>query len=258
MSLARFLALVLVVAGCACFGSGASAAQQVKLRVAFDPNLPGQRTTIELSLRISGPGGSLPAPMRSLDLRLPAGMGIATTTLGQANCMPADLLKGGLHGCSANARIGFGDATAVVPVGSQNINEKASLNALMGPSVEDRLEVLFYVEAREPVLAQLVLPSLLGEDIPPYGEQLDTSVPLVQAWPEGPDLALQTFKSTIGPLHLTYFRNVNGKTVPYYPHGIRLPQRCPAGGYPFAALLSFEDGTHTDAAYSVPCRTRER
>jgi hypothetical protein len=251
MSVARAVALVLAI--CACLASDASAAPNVKLRVGFDPDRAGVRTTIELSLRISGPGGSAPVPVTSLDLRLPADMGIATTTLGQANCEPAELVASGLSGCSANARIGFGNATAVVPVGSQPVRERASLNALMGPSVQDHLEVLFYIEALEPVFAQLVLPSTVREDSQPYGEQLDTSIPLVQAWPEGPDLALETFSSTIGPLHLTYFREVNGKVVPYYPHGIRVPRRCPRGGFPFAALLNFQDGTQTTVIYHVPC-----
>lgn len=254
MNFARALALAL--AGCAYFASGASATQAVKLRVAFVPNVAGQRTTIELSLRISGPRGAPPAPVTRLNLRLPTNMGIATTTLGQANCDSTDLVDKGLHGCSANARIGFGNATAVVPVGSQYVHEKASLNALMGPGVENRLEVLFYVEALEPVFAQLVLPSVVQEATQPFGEQLETSIPLIQAWPEGPDLALETFNSTIGPLHLTYFREVSGKTVPYYPHGIKIPRRCPARGYPFEALLDFRDGTHTTAVYHIPCPPR--
>jgi hypothetical protein len=253
MSLARFLALALVV--CACFAASASAgaAQSVKLRVVLDPNRAGARTTIELSLRIGVPGGPAPIPVTSLQLRLPAEMGIATTTLGQANCEPAALIAGGLSGCSANARIGYGDATTVVPVGSRDVPERASLNALMGPPAEDHLEVLFYVQALEPVFAQLVLPSVVGEARAPYGEELDTSIPLIQAWPEGPDLALETFNSTIGPLHLTYFRQLGGKTVVYYPHGIRIPSDCPLGGYPFAALLNFEGGTHATAVYRVPC-----
>jgi hypothetical protein len=180
-------------------------------------------------------------------------MGIATTTLGQANCEPPQLIQGGLHGCSANARIGGGEATAVVPVGTQLVQEKALLTALMGPPVEDRLEVLFYVEALSPVFAQLVLPSVVEGDRAPYGEQLDTQVPLVQAWPDGPDLALETFSSTIGPLHLTYHRQVGGRTIFYHPNGIRLPQTCPKGGFPFGALLSFDDGKHTEAVYRVPC-----
>jgi hypothetical protein len=250
----RFIrACALALAGCAFVASSAGAAQTAKLRVSLDPDVAGQRTTIELSLRMTGPGGSPPAPLRSFDLRLPADMGIATTTLGQANCQPARLLDAGLDGCSVNARIGFGSATAVVPVGSQSVHERASLDALMGPATEDHLEVLFYVEALEPVSARLVLPGAVQEDVQPYGEQLDTSVPLIQTWPEGPDLALETFSSTIGPLHLTYFRRLGGKTVPYYPRGIRIPRVCPPGGYPFAALLNFQDGSHAVASYHVRC-----
>jgi len=252
----RFIgAFALTLTVCVFIAVPAGATQSAKLQVSLDPDVAGRRTTIDISLRIMGPGGSPPAPMSSFDLRLPADMGIATTTLGQANCQPTRLLEAGLDGCSANARIGFGSATAVVPVGSQSIHEKASLDALMGPAVEDRLEVLFYVQALEPVSARLVLPGAVQEDVHPYGEQLDTSVPLIQTWPEGPDLALETFSSTIGPLHLTYFRKLRGKTVPYYPRGVRIPNVCPPGGYPFAAQLNFQDGTHTSAAYRVPCTT---
>jgi hypothetical protein len=254
MRLARPLALALV--GCACFTSAAGAAQPVKLKVAFQPDRAGVRTTIELSLQIEGSGGVPSEPMTSLDLRLPADMGIATSTLGESNCDPTDLLDMGLRGCSANARIGFGEAIVAVPFGSESVHEKASLNALMGPAVEDRLEVLFYVQGSEPVFARLVLPSVVQEDPQSHGEELDTSVPLIQAWPEGPDLSLETFDSTIGPLHLTYFRQIGGKTVPYHPHGIRIPQRCAAGGYPFSALINFQDGTHATAVYHVPCPTR--
>ena len=250
----RFIrAFALALATCSCLTGSAGAAQTAKLQVLLNPDVAGQRTTIEISLRIEGPSGSPPAPMSSFDLRLPDEMGIATTTLGQANCQPTRLLEAGLGGCSVNARIGFGNATAVVPVGSQNVHERASLNALMGPAVEDHLEVLFYVQALEPVSARLVLPGMVQEDVHPYGEQLDTSVPLIQTWPEGPDLALETFSSTIGPLRLTYFRKLDGKTVPYHPRGIRIPKICPPGGYPFAALLNFQNGTHVTAPYRVPC-----
>lgn len=273
----RALALALALVACACLASGATAAQTAKprvsataaqtaklrvsagaaqtakLRVSFDPYVLDRRTTIKLSLRVSGPNGVPPAPVTSLALRLPPNMGIATTTLGQANCEPTQLILGGLRGCSANARIGGGEATAVVPVGAHVVREKASLAALMGPPVEDRLEVLFYVEALSPVFAQLVLPSVVEEDSSPYGERLDTQVPLVQAWPDGPDLALETFTSTIGPLHLTYHRKVGGKTISYRPTGIRLPHICPKGGFPFGALLGFEDGSNTTSVYHVPC-----
>jgi hypothetical protein len=247
---------MLMLAGCGCCASAACATQSVKLRVGFDPDVAGRRTTIELKLRVGGPGGAPPAPITSLDLQMPANMGIATTTLGQSNCDPAELINAGLDGCSANARVGFGSATAVVPVGAQTVEEKVSLNALMGPPVEDREEVLFYVEGLSPVFTRLVLPSVVQSSSPPFGEQLDTTVPLIQVWPEGPNLALETFDSTIGPLGLTYHREVDGRSVPYHPHGVRVPETCPPGGYPFSAVLHFEDGSQSTTNYDVPCAKR--
>lgn len=251
MSLPRPLAVVLTA--CACTAGSASAAQSVKLRVGFHPDVPGHRTTITLAVRVRGPDDAPPSPVTSFDLRLPADMGIASTTLGQANCDPAALIASGLGGCSSNARIGYGTASAVVPVGSQSVHEKASLDAVMGPAAENRVEVLWYVQAGQPVFAQLVLPSVVEEAGPPFGEELAVSVPLVQAWPEGPDLALETFDSSLGPAGLTYHRQSAGHTLAFHPRGIRIPRSCPAGGYGFAALLSFQDGTHTTSTYRVPC-----
>jgi hypothetical protein len=249
-------ACAIAVAVFVCVVGAASAAPTVKLRVAFDPDIAGQRTTIELALRINVTGGVPSSPVKSLALRLPANMGLSGTTLGQANCYPADLMVSGLEGCSENARIGFGSASALVSLGSRNVREKASLNALLGPPEEDRLEVLWYVQAIEPVFAQLVLPSVVEEAGAPYGEELATTVPLVQAWPEGPNLALETFDTSIGPMGLTYHRQVNGKTIAYHPYGMRVPRACPAGGYPFGAFVNFQDDTNATAVYRVPCPRR--
>lgn len=252
----RALPYIFLIALCASAALTAEARAGVQLRVAFDPNRAGARTTIEFAFKIRGPHGSVPSPVTSLDLRLPAHMGIATTTLGQANCDPEDLIEHGLHGCSANARIGFGDALAIVPFGPESVKEPVSINALMGPPSGERVEVVFYAEGLDPVFAALVFPGIVLADAHPFGERIDTSIPLVNAWPEGPNVALESFRSTIGPLHLTYHRQVNGKTISYHPHGVSVPKHCPRGGYPFAADLSFEDGTQTTADYKVPCPPR--
>ncbi len=249
-------AVAAVLSVCMVFAGSAGAAPSVKLGVAFHPNVPGQRTTITLAVRVRGPNGASPSPVTSFDLRLPTNMGIASTTLGQANCEAAALIASGLKGCSSNARIGYGTASAVVPIGPESFREIASLDAVMGPAIENRVEVLWYVQAAQPVFAQLVLPSVVEEAAPPYGEELDVAVPLVQTWPEGPDLALETFDSSLGPAGLTYHREIAGKTMAFHPLGIRIPRVCPSGGYGFAVLLSFRDGTHATSTYRVPCQRR--
>lgn len=231
----------------------ADSAPLVNLKVAFKPDQAGVRTTIFFGFQISAPGSEAPPPIMRMDLRLPAHMGIATTTLGQANCEPQALLIAGLAGCSANARLGFGDAIAVVPVPQHPVTEKASITALMGPSSSERLQVLFYAEGLTPVFATFVFPGVVLDDMHPFGEQIDTHIPLVPSWPEGPNVALTRFSSTIGPLHLTYHRQVNGRTIAYRPHGVLVPKRCPKGGFPFAADLTFEDGSQTHAVAHVPC-----
>src|SRR5262249_13371974 len=142
--------VVAMLVACTCPVGNASGAPNVKLTVGFHPNTPGQRTTISLSLRVRGNSGTPPSPVRSFDLRLPSNMGIATTTLGQANCNPAALIASGLAGCSRNARVGYGTARATIPYGTQSIQETASLNAVMGPVSENKIEILWYIEADQP------------------------------------------------------------------------------------------------------------
>jgi hypothetical protein len=247
------LALALCLGLLGASSTASASAPSASLHVAFTPDRAGARTTIELSLKVRGDAGRPPPALRSLALRLPAGMGIASTTLGEDNCSPASLIAAGISGCSPNALLGFGAATAVVPVGSSTVLERAVLYPLMGPPRKNQVEVLFYVQANSPVFAQLVLPAVLAEDVPPYGESLQTAVPLVEVWPEGPDLALASIDSTIGPLHLTYRRRVGSRTVSFRPQGIRIPAQCPRSGYPFAAQLGFIDGAGASASFHVPC-----
>jgi hypothetical protein len=231
----------------------ATGAQSIKLKVAFQPDRAGARTTIRFGFRISGPNGMPPSPIVSLALRMPEHMGLITTTLGQATCYPHPLLQDGLAGCSENARLGFGDAVAVVPLRNHPIYERASLTALLGPPATNHIQVLFYAEGLTPVFAQFVFPGVLVGDVHPFGDRIDTTIPLVAPWPNGPNIALMSFSSTIGPLHLTYHRQVNGKRIAYRPHGLMIPKHCPPGGFPFAALLTFEDTTTTEAIAHVPC-----
>ena len=91
-----------------------------------------------------------------------------------------------------------------------------------------------------------------------FGSQLAIAVPLVASVPGGPDVSIVSVTSTIGPRHLTYYRHVHGRLVPFKPRGVSVPERCPPGGFPFAADFTFQDGSRTSATTTVPCPAQRR
>jgi hypothetical protein len=254
VSTARIALLIIVPALCMSAPPGARAAQTVKLETSFNPDRLGARTTIEFRFQVhSTVAQRAPSPVTEVDLHLPAGLGLATSTLGLANCEPQALIAGGVSGCPANARIGFGNATVAVPAEGEPVREEGSLTALVGPPNGEHLEVLFYAEGHSPVYAQLVFPGLVLEDKPPFSGRLDTAIPLIPTWPGGPDVAITSMASTIGPRGLTYYRHTHGKLVPFHPRGIAVPKRCPRRGFPFRVDIVFMDGSRQTATSAVPC-----
>jgi hypothetical protein len=246
--------LALYAAGAVVLTHSAHAAQSVTLKTAFIPNRLGKRTTIEFGFQVhSTTSGGVPSPLIDVDLHLPAGLGLATSTLGLAGCEPAALIAQGPVGCPANSRVGFGSALVVVPGELEPVQEEGKLNAFLGPSNSENLEVLFYAEGSAPVSAQLVFRGQVLSDDAPFGGRLDTAIPLIPTWPGGPDVAITSMTSTIGPLGLTYYRQVHGRTVPFHPLGIAVPKHCPRGGFPFRADIAFLDGTRASATSTVPC-----
>jgi mRNA interferase MazF len=85
---------------------------------------------------------------------------------------------------------------------------------------------------------------------------LDMSIPLVGSLPGGPDVAVVQFRSTLGPLHLHYREHVHGHIVEYEPKGVPLPDKCPHSGFRFLARFAFQNGSHSQAAATVPCPPR--
>jgi hypothetical protein len=239
---------------CACLPVSAPAAQTVTLEAGFNPDRLGTRTTIEFGFQVhSTIPGRAPSPVTDVDLHLPAGLGLDTSTLGLANCEPAALIAQGIAGCSANARIGFGSALVAVPAEGEPVLEEGSLTALVGPPNSEHLEVLFYAEGHTPVYAQLVFPGQVLNDSAPFSGRLNTAIPLIPSWPGGPDLAVTRMRSTIGPLGLTYYRHAQDAIVPFHPRGIKVPKRCPRRGFLFRVDIAFLDGSSASATSTVPC-----
>ena len=234
------------------------AVQRASLAASFDPENLGAPTTISLAFRISSiPPGSQ-SPLRSVSVQLPSEMGIATSGLGLENCLVSRLEALGPKGCPANALMGRGTATAEIPIGGEMIAESARIELFSAPVRTGRLALLVYADAESPVFAQLVFPATVVPAASPYGEGIETSVPLVPSLPGAPDVAVTRFQMALGATsrgrgHFVYFRWTHGRRVPYAPSGLRLPSSCPKEGFPFEANFAFEDETTAAAYTTVAC-----
>jgi len=256
MPTARLLGLLAAAMGLATVAPSAALAavsERATLHASFSPDRLGASTTISFSLHLSTSEGTAPPPLTSMVLRMPAGIGYATTELGLALCHPASLAADGLAGCPPDSRLGFGSALVEVPFGSGAGREVPEIQLLAAPSTTGNTAVLFYAAGLFPITAEL---TFLGEVLPDtgrFGSQLAVNVPLVSSVPGGADVSIVQVTATIGPRRLTYYKRVHGRLVPFTPRGVAVPVRCPRGGFPFAAQFTFQDATQTSAETTVPC-----
>jgi hypothetical protein len=234
---------------------GATTAPPVRLSASFTPELLGKDTTLTFGFRIISPGGGVPPPLTTLDLRYPANLGIATSGLGVKSCTQTTLEVLGPPGCPAEALMGYGTATVEIPFGPEVIHETGQITTWMAPIEDERFNLLFYAEGKTPVESTLTLPGDILSAPAPYGGTIDTTIPPLASLP-GTAGAVVQLRSTIGPLGITYYRHAHGHTVPYDPTGLLLPSRCPRGGFPFSATFGFLNGSSTVAGTKVPCPRR--
>lgn len=239
-------------------GAATGASQSVKLSATLTPERLGRGTTVGFGFDIASVGSQTPSPLVGVELLYPSNLGFALSGLGLATCEPATLASFGPKACPPNSRMGSGSAIGQIAAEGSVVPEVAQVAIVRGPTQEGHLALLFYVDGTDPVRAQIVFPGLLIPAGPPFGGAVSLDVPLIPSWPEGPNVALVRLRSTLGPEHLTYYRSVAGRTVPYVPQGILLPKLCPRGGFDFAAKLTFADGSSAHATTSVPCPDRPR
>lgn len=229
----------------------AGASQSARLDARLRPERLGGRTTIQFSFHITAHGEQVPAPLVSVDLFYPKDIGLVTSGLGLESCTPIQLEV--LRRCPPDSLMGYGKALTELPFGPKVIVEEGLISTWMAPVEEGHLALLFYVKARMPVLSQAIFAAQLLGAPSPYGGQLAIDVPLIPILPEGPDASVVDMTSTIGPMDITYYAQPRDRKVPYQPNGLRLPERCPHGGFPFAAEFAFLDGSETHAETRVAC-----
>ncbi len=231
----------------------AGAAHTVRLTAAFTPERLGAGTTLHFDMSVTTAGDRPPSAVTELQLLLPSGLGVASSDLGLESCTPAQLEREGLAGCPPDSLMGRGSAAAEVPFGSAFVTERAPIALFSGGLQSGRQQLLFYAYGNYPVLAYIIFSALVLPADAPFGGVIDTMPPPVPSVPNGPDVALVRLQTTIGPLGITYTERVGSKTISFHPRGILLPASCPRGGFPFVANLTFQDGTRSSAATSVPC-----
>lgn len=233
--------------------STAQAHQSVKLQAALTPEQLGQGTTISFGFQITAPARHVPSPLTDVEINYPLGFGFALSELGLATCTAGTLETLGPEGCPVNSVMGYGTAVAEIPVGPQIHEEAANVTIVRATERDGHLALLIYAEGETPVSAEIMFPGLILPAAPPFGGRLEMNVPLVPSLPDGPDVAIVRFHSTLGPLHLRYTERVHGRVVKYEPKGIPLPDHCPPGGFAFAATFRFSDDSTANARTTVPC-----
>jgi hypothetical protein len=238
---------------------GAPAAPSVRLHATLSPEILGHSTTIGLRIEIS-PGSELvPPPLISGLLRYPAGLNVQLSGLGIEACSIITLELSGPQSCPPDSRMGYGGAIAEAPIKGEVFDETAKIAILRANEDAGHQALLLYVYGETGVNADIPLLADLLPDPKPFGGLLDIHVPVIETFPEGPDLSVTELRMVLGPANLVYYEHVHGRRVAYRPAGIPLPGRCPHGGFPFSVQLGFMDGSQAVGATAVPCpRTRAR
>jgi len=234
------------------------ARQIVTLRASFSPDRLGAYATVFVGFHIS----SIPAweqlALTNVSVLLPNEIGLATSGLGLENCMLTRLEELGPAGCPADSLMGRGVASAEIPFANELVVQSAQVEVFSARVQNGRLALMVFVNAKSPVLAELVFPATIVPAPLPYSEGIDTNVPLVPTVPGGPDVAVSHFQMAFGttpagPDHFVYYRSVRGHRVAYSPRGLLLPPTCPRGGFPVQAHFTFVGGSTVTARTTVPC-----
>lgn len=226
-------------------------APSATLSAAFDPKRLGAATRITFSLGITRSSHKAPPPLSTVDLSYPNDLGFATSGLGLASCDGAALQVFGPSACPANSQMGSGTAIAEVAFGPELVAERVTLGLYAGPSPDGYLRLVIVVAGKTPVLAQVVLTAVL---LPGH---MEISLPPVPGLPGGPNVSFASMKATLGGA-LTYYERSHGRSIPYRPKGIGLPDHCPRGGWKLGSSLIFVTGQRSHAETAIPCPARRR
>lgn len=230
--------------------AAALASPQGKSTATIIPSLLPDRLGAEGALQLTvnfgnGLSSGVPLPVRRAILRFPSGLGIEIPHL--RSCSIARLRARGPSGCSAQSELGRGHALAEAMAGSQLITENISLWLFLGPfhNLEPSFEI--FGQGITPFNERVVLTGTVLPDHPPYGEDLVLSVPPIPTVPLEPEASMASMTLTVGTTKSPHPNQANTIVV---------PTSCPTGGFPFAAEITYADGSSGSTLADAVCPGR--
>ena len=247
----RTLACVLITCACLIGAAAALAAETVAVHLSFAPDKLGSPINISGTAKLTSTGETVPSPLRSVTVYLPAGLQIDVR--GAGSCTAATLQAGGPSACPADSRIGFGGGTGALELAKEVISGPFTLDLFLAPRQSGHLVVLVYASAVSPVSEQLVVEAREVRAPKPYGLGFTVEIPLIPTLPEAPDGSVASVFLTFGDSNVAYYHTVAGRRQLVHVRGVVAPARCPAGGFPYEVLASLQDGTLLTDTGTVPC-----
>jgi hypothetical protein len=213
-------------------------------------NILGAGAALEANFVISGSGygaspqkpeGGIP-PLSGVNFYLPAGATINSS--GFPTCSEAVLKNTGPTGCSKGSVASpKGHALGEVTFGTERVPEEATLQAFFGPSKS----LLFYVQGSSPVSLEFVSGgTYVNSGVAPYGLELKTQVPAIATVPGAPLASTKNINVKVGAAIK------KGKKLISYG---KLPSKCPKGGFPVKAELTFGGSFGGEREFGIPAET---
>jgi hypothetical protein len=249
-------ALLLPVLAALAIPAAASATPVVKVKGEAVPipgfphtgNILGAGAAVHAEVTISGSEyAGAPPPLIGVTAWLPSGVKLHPQ--GFPTCPVRVILEEATpEKCPKGSSAGQGKAYGVVTFGSERVPETAEIYSFFIPG--DR--IAFLTVGHSPVSLEVPtsgqLENLAGGE--GFGPKLVTPIPLVATVPGAPYASVEAIDITLGAAYRKH-----GKTI-YYG---RVPSRCPRGGFPVRAQLTFAENGETSRPetvsvdFSAPC-----
>ncbi len=233
------LAALIVLAALA---ASAQAATVATITPVLSPDRLAAKGALTLTVRYAEDQLGIPAPVRRMVLRLPVGLTLEIPHL--SSCNVALLEARGVSGCPRQSEIGSGEALVEADLGAEKPTESVTLRAFLGPPQNLQPTFSILAQGSSPFSTNLVLAATALPDRAPYGEKLVMWVPPIPTLPPQPDVSVVSFSLRIGTS--SHHRTHGANTV-------LMPSRCPAGGFPFVAESTYDDGSVGSARAAERC-----